>query len=95
MVEERVLSCPRCGNTQKQEIWQSVNIQLDSDMKQKVLDGEYNVFACEKCRMELPVDLPMMYHDMDGKLMIWLLPRDLSLKQTIMGHLSEARNSIP
>ncbi|NLE45685.1 MAG: hypothetical protein GX620_13265 [Chloroflexi bacterium] len=91
MVEERVLSCPRCGNAQKQEIWQSVNIQLDSDMKQKILDGEYNVFACEKCRAELPVDLPMMYHDMDGKLMIWLLPRDQSLKQTIMGHDAEAK----
>lgn len=86
-----MLSCPRCGNAQKQEIWQSVNIQLDSDMKQKILDGEYNVFACEKCRAELPVDLPMMYHDMDGKLMIWLLPRDQSLKQTIMGHDAEAK----
>ncbi len=92
MVEERMLSRPRCGNTQKQEIWQTVNIQLDSDMRQKVLEGEYNVFTCAKCRVELPIDLPTMYHDMDGKLMIWLLPRDQSLERTIIGHDADAQS---
>jgi hypothetical protein len=81
VVEEHVLTCPKCGGSQNQEIWHSVNVSLDSDMKEKVLNGEFNVFVCRHCGVVLQIEWPMLYHDMSGKLMIWLLPSGQSLER--------------
>jgi len=80
VVEEHVLTCPKCGKSQNQEIWNSVNVDLDSDMKEKVLNSEFNVFVCRHCGVVLQIEWPMLYHDMSGKLMIWLLPSGQSLE---------------
>ncbi len=43
------LQCPHCGNEQKLEIWESINVTLDPEVKAKLLAGKINVFICDKC----------------------------------------------
>jgi len=81
VVEEHVLTCPKCGESQNQEIWHSVNVSLDSDMKEKVLNSEFNVFVCGHCGVVLQIEWPMLYHDMSGKLMIRLLPSTIAVRR--------------
>jgi predicted RNA-binding Zn-ribbon protein involved in translation (DUF1610 family) len=76
MPDETTITCPKCGNEQSFTIWNSVNISLDPDLKQKIISRELVTFSCEKCGNKSPVVYPMLYHDMDANLMIWLLPGD-------------------
>ena len=76
MPDETVITCPACGNEQTFVIWQSVNVSLNSDLKEKILSGELVDFRCEKCAEKNRVAYPFLYHDMEQNLMIWLYPGD-------------------
>jgi hypothetical protein len=68
------LQCPHCGNEQELEIWGSVNVKLDPELKEKLLGGEINVFACEKCGKRTFYDAPLLYHDMELHFCIQYIP---------------------
>jgi hypothetical protein len=68
------ITCPACGHEQSFTAWQSVNVSLDKDLKQSLLAGELTQFACERCNETGTVAYPMLYHDMEQQLMIWLWP---------------------
>lgn len=70
------LACPGCGHEQPFTHYDSVNVSLDSELKEKLLSGELTTFRCSKCGTSAEVVAPMLYHDMNQQLMIWLLPGD-------------------
>ena len=74
--DKTAITCPACGNEQTFVMWSSVNVSLDSDLKEKVLSGELVDFCCEKCEETSRVVYPLLYHDMEQNLMIWLMPGD-------------------
>jgi hypothetical protein len=66
------MTCPVCGHTQTCEVWSSVNIGLDPELKDRVLRREINKFQCEKCNRGFPIAQSLLYHDMPKRLMILL-----------------------
>lgn len=72
----RELVCPECNSEQEFTIYDSVNVTLDPNAKEKLINGELNIFSCDTCGYKVEIVYPMLYHDMDGKLMIWLDPED-------------------
>jgi Zn ribbon nucleic-acid-binding protein len=42
-------TCPRCQKQSRFTIWQSINVDLDPSLKQKVMDGSLFVFHCLYC----------------------------------------------
>jgi len=76
MPNETIITCPSCGNEQKFTIWNSVNVSLAPDLKKNIISGELVSFSCDKCGDKSRVVYPMLYHDMDLNLMIWLFPGD-------------------
>jgi len=78
--KEHELTCPSCGNKQKNIIWSAVNVTLDEAMRTRVFDGDVNHFKCEKCEHESYVEVPFLYHDMDRKFAVHYFPK-FSLKK--------------
>ena len=68
--------CPKCSNCQEFEIWESVNVTLDPKLKEKVLNRNLMTFECDKCGYKAEGVYPLLYHDMDKKLIIYLVPKD-------------------
>ena len=68
------LVCSECGFEQKFRVYDSVNVTLCSDFKKQLIDGELTVFTCDGCGYQVEMVYPMLYHDMDNKLMIWMDP---------------------
>ena len=68
------IKCPECGNNQDFEIWQSVNVSLDPHLKQKILDRSLVTFRCDRCAQETEFYYPILYHDMNKRIMIYLIP---------------------
>ena len=70
------VNCPQCGNTQNFVRWDSVNVTLDPDLKEKVLNRDIMTFECEKCDQKTVFIYQFLYHDMDKKILIHLVPED-------------------
>lgn len=68
------ITCPKCGLEQEAKIWDSINVTLNPEVKQKILDGSFFQFRCSKCGYTAPLAYPCLYHDMEQGLLIWLLP---------------------
>ena len=68
------ITCPKCKKESDFQIWESINIQLDPEMKEQVLNGEAFLFKCPDCGEEAYVNYSVLYHDMEKRIMIYLLP---------------------
>jgi predicted RNA-binding Zn-ribbon protein involved in translation (DUF1610 family) len=58
------IECPECGLKQKVNIYESVNVTHDPDLKEELLQGKINIFKCHKCGHQSIINNPLLYHDM-------------------------------
>lgn len=72
---KRMITCPKCGCQQEAVLWNSINVTLDPWAKPKILDQSFFEFTCEKCQNTAPLSYSCLYHDMENKLMIYLIPQ--------------------
>jgi len=70
--EEITITCPACQHPQAFTTWQSINVTLDPELKQKLLDRSLVTFHCEKCNHTAGVNQGLLYNDMDRHVMIML-----------------------
>ena len=68
------LNCPACGRAHTFGAWNSLNVTLDPQEKPRLLDGSLTRFTCDGCGHTADVVYPLLYHDMEKQLMVWLLP---------------------
>ncbi len=62
-------NCPHCNSIQKIEYYQTVNITVDPNLKDKVLNGKLNSKICTDCHKEIKIFSGLLYHDMKNRLM--------------------------
>lgn len=68
------VTCKQCGAQQPFTAWESLNVTLNPKEKEELLKGTLTQFTCSKCNWSAEVTYPMLYHDMQKQLMIWLWP---------------------
>ena len=68
------IDCPECGLKQEVSIWESINVTVDPDLKEKIFQGRINVLQCQKCGIESFIPVPLMYHDMRKKFCVQFYP---------------------
>ena len=71
---EAPLRCSSCGKTFPVRVYTLINTRTDSELKEKVRDGSLFITECPYCGAHNIIDAPVIYHDPDGHLMIWMLP---------------------
>lgn len=71
------LECPMCHAKQSVTLYDSINVTLDPSLKEKLFNGEINVFQCGKCNERIFVSLPLLYHDMDRHFLVQYYPFDI------------------
>ncbi|MGQ9602887.1 MAG: CpXC domain-containing protein [bacterium] len=64
----------QCGQTFKATVWQSVNATASPNLCQMILDGAMNMVTCPSCGMRFHVEIPFLYHDLEGREWIWVYP---------------------
>lgn len=64
------LQCPHCGNAGFVDVYKSVNVSNDPELREKVFCSSLNILKCEKCANETIVNAPVLYHDMEHFFMI-------------------------
>lgn len=68
------MTCPNCRASQEFMVWESVNVSLDPELKRKLMSGELTRFTCDACGHTADVVYPILYHDMEKQLMVWMVP---------------------
>lgn len=56
------IKCPRCHYDSPMTVWNSINADLDPELKEKLLDGELYHWKCEVCGLEIDVPFGTLYH---------------------------------
>ena len=64
------ITCPKCGKESPFTIWQSVNTDLDPEIREAVKDLSIFRFTCPGCGYTANVDYDFLYHQMRDKIMI-------------------------
>ena len=62
------IQCPKCRRRSSFTIWDSVNVSLNPELKEKIIDQSLFNFNCPSCQTDVLVQYPLIYHDMDRKL---------------------------
>ena len=76
-IQSITIPCPDCGYEQKVQVWRSVNVTLDGDLRDRLFNGEINVFECQSCGAKRFMNAPLMYHDMKREIAIQYLPEEV------------------
>lgn len=75
---QRVLvNCPECNTAQEIDVYQTLNVTVDPDLKQTLFEGKINVLTCSNCANKAPIDTTFLYHDMVQQLAIYYYPPHL------------------
>ena len=67
------IKCPSCRKKQTFTIWDSVNVSIDPQLKQKLLNRELTTFICKHCGVDANIESNCLYHDMEKGILVWLM----------------------
>ena len=84
------LACPQCGNKQETKLWHSINVRLNPELREKLFNGEINVFKCESCNTVALIGQPLLYHDMKRNYCIQYFPPELLKDESFLRQYSRA-----
>ena len=71
-VRKEMYRCLTCGEEFEADVYDSINVTLDPELKEKVISGNLFMIECPKCGKKEFIQYPTCYHDMDNKFMVYL-----------------------
>ena len=78
-INEATLTCNKCGHEFPIDVYESVNVTLDKDLKEKVISKKIFEFICPECGEFHRVIYPFLYVDMEKMFMVYLADKDTNL----------------
>jgi len=70
------ITCPDCKHQYDFTCWESLNATLNPKEKEQLLSGDLFNTECPACHTTYQVVYSILYHDMDHKVMTWLILND-------------------
>ncbi|HEM4403693.1 TPA: CpXC domain-containing protein [Streptococcus suis] len=71
---DEFITCPNCGASCLTIIFDSINVTLEPELKQKLIDWELFKFSCEICKHSVLLNYEVLYHDMINGLLLQYVP---------------------
>ena len=66
-----IITCPACNTEGSYTVWDSVNVDLDPELKSKVMDGSLFTWICPNCKQSFNAPYSFLYHDMTHDFMVY------------------------
>lgn len=71
---EEEVDCP-CGETFTAQLWNSINLKEDPDLRSILIGGELNVNPCPMCKSLTYTERFVLIHDPVNELMVFMHPK--------------------
>lgn len=68
------VTCPECDREEEVEVHQTLNATTDPEAREKLFEGEINVFQCPACQSQVLVGYPLLYQDMEREFAVQFVP---------------------
>jgi hypothetical protein len=75
-LSEQEILCPFCQHPTTAEVWSSINVRENPELKDILLGGELNMVECEACQKISYAEHFLLYHDPDNELIVFVYPED-------------------
>lgn len=75
-LSEQDIACPYCKHPNTVELWSTINVHEDPELKDILLGGELNMAECESCHRVFYAEQFLLYHDPDNELMAFVYPSE-------------------
>ena len=85
-------NCQRCENIIEMNIWDSINVSFDPEMKTKDMNRSAFFVECPSCGFKFTVNYGFLYHDMEGKYMLHYVQSEEEEQQVLRLYASGARD---
>ncbi len=73
------ITCPNCRQPFVADVEQLFDVGADPEAKQRFLSGNVNVATCPNCGYQVPLTMPIVYHDPEKELLLTYFPPELRL----------------
>lgn len=77
----RSVKCPNCNQMIQGDIEQVFDVSEETNAKQTLLNGNFNVVKCPMCSYQGRMAVPIVYHDQSEELLLTFVPPDLGLSR--------------
>ena len=74
IINQAIAPCSKCGQQHTVNVYRSINISENPELKDKVRDGSLFLWECPHCGQVNLAKYETLYHDPAAKLMVWLIP---------------------
>ncbi|MDE7389750.1 MAG: CpXC domain-containing protein [Lachnospiraceae bacterium] len=82
--DEVKVRCKKCGGETTAECWTSLDSNIDTDGRDRLLNGTLFTVACNKCGNEMNLCYPILYNDMKHRAMVWLVTKKEEIEKTAL-----------
>ena len=70
------VKCVNCGHVGKFNVWDSINVDTDSKIKEEVKSLDFFKYTCPKCGNDFQVDYLTVYNDIKNHFMVYYVPKE-------------------
>ena len=88
------IRCPQCDHTQSVELYDSINVAQEPELKTALLENRLNRVQCESCDTSFRVDKPVLYHDADRNILIHWMPDTTCSRDEILDEFDDAMDEL-
>ena len=93
------ICCPQCGHEQKVDLYDSVNVTQQPDLKVALFENRLNCILCTSCEASFRIDKPLLYHDPGRNILIHWMPDTAVSREEILDEfdrsMEELRAALP
>ena len=68
------IACPLCGREQEVELWDSINVDSEPELREALLLNRINRVECAGCHKGFRIDKPLIYQDREQDIFIHFDP---------------------
>jgi len=93
------IRCPQCGHEQKVELYESINVTQQPELKTALFENRLNRVLCKSCEASFRIDKPLLYHDPARNILIHWMPDTAVSREEILDEfdrsMEELRAALP
>lgn len=88
------IACPKCGHEQSVELYESINVKDEPELKEKLLKNELNQVTCGGCGFGFRVDKQLVYSDVAHHFLVFWYPAEEGAYDNDEGRFLDALGEI-
>lgn len=71
------IQCPQCKAQQDEDLYDSIDVAEDPNLRTLLLENRINLVSCQKCKHQFRIDKNLLYTDPKLSLMVYLMPTSI------------------